>query len=383
MSEEQQKEPSLTIRFSEAADRQPETTRRKHLIDAITAESFNEWYQEKQFRENILEGRPYFNGASPPPEPERHSPSKLLQCHRKVRYHGQNAPQEGDSPNGIFWVGTKFEEELVVPFLLEAVTTSNTYVQNSIWIDTAIDTDTVSLRVKGMTDPAIVDAEGNPILVTEIKTTSSLEYLDGPKPHHKAQLHAYMYALDKEYDHSITDGILLYGARDTFNIEVFHVPFDDRFWQTTVDWMKSQTRYRDGEELPPATPVFDWECNSCPFKRRCGEGDSKFSDVAFTGLLPGVESYQKSQLTEYLDAHPDAKLTPTLAAEYPVLAEEYGVYDWQCKECSATYAWDEVWEKEQESRPPVCPQCASNDSLNFLSVPDPDEQRTEAVSESD
>jgi CRISPR/Cas system-associated exonuclease Cas4 (RecB family) len=42
--------------------------------------------------------------------------------------------------------------------------------------------------------------------VTEIKTMSSLEHLDGLKRHHKAQLQAYLYALDETYDRSITDG---------------------------------------------------------------------------------------------------------------------------------------------------------------------------------
>lgn len=371
MPGEQRDTVSPAIQFSEVADRLPETTRRKDLNDAITAESFAAWYQEKQFRENILEGRPYFNGSSPPPKASKHSPSKLLQCHRKTRYYGENAPQEGESPDGIFWIGTKFEEELVVPYLLEAVTTTNTYVRNSIWIDADIGTDTETLRVKGTTDPAIVDADGNPILVTEIKTASSLEYLDGPKAHHKAQLHAYMYALDKEYDRSITDGVLLYGSRETFDIEAFHVPFDDEFWKTIVDWMETQTGYRENQDLPPAKPVFDWECGSCPFKQRCGKGESHYSDVAFTGLLPGVKAYQKSQLVEYFDAYPDARLTPTLAVEYPELVDEHGVYNWQCGACSATFVWDKVWEKDQESMPPVCPQCADERSLRYLSVPEP------------
>lgn len=127
----------------------------------------------------------------------RHSPSKLLQCHREVSYSKENAPKEGDSPQGLFWVGTRFEEDVVVPYLLEAATTDGTYVQNSMWIDTTIETDGASVQVRGVTDPVIVAAEGEPLLVTEIKTTSSLDYLDGSKLHHKAQLHAYLHALTK------------------------------------------------------------------------------------------------------------------------------------------------------------------------------------------
>ncbi|GAA0277912.1 CRISPR-associated protein Cas4 [Halobacterium noricense] len=353
-------------------NRAPEADRRKRLLDAITNESFNDWYQEEQFTENILEGRPYFNGASPPPAAEKHSPSKLLQCHRKVRYYAENAPKEGDAPQGLFWIGSAFEEEIVVPYLLDAVTTENTYVRNSMWIDTTIDDGGAPVRVKGVTDPVLVDSSGDPILVMEIKTTSSVSYLDSPKPHHKAQLHAYMYALDAEYDRSLRDGVLLYGGRDTLDIEVFHVQFDESFWQDrVVPWMRAQTQYRSDEVLPPADPVSDWECDTCPFRIRCGQANEGYEDVGFTGLLPGVDGYRKHQLVEYFDAYPDAKLTPTLAHQFPALAEEHGVYDWHCPTCGATYAWDAI---DIEAQSPLCERCVEDDELCTVAVPMPESQ---------
>lgn len=355
-----------------AGERLPETTRRKQIVDAISNVSFNEWYQREQFIENILEGRPYFNGASPSPETEKHSPSKLLQCHRKTRYYTQNAPKEGAQPQGLFWIGSKFEEEIAVPYLLDTVTTRNTYVRNSMWIDTTATHEGTTVRVKGVTDPVIVDSDGDPVLVTEIKTTSSLNYLDGPKPHHKAQLHAYLYALDQEYDRSIRDGVLLYGGRDTLDISAFHIAFDDRFWtESVVPWMAEQTQYRVNDELPPADPVFDWECNACPFKHRCGQSDAPFSDTMFTGLLPGVVEYRKQQLKEYFDAYPAAKLTPTLAHEYPELVDEHGVYDWECRSCETTFAWDEI---DVETETPICEKCAENGDLRTVTEPIPADQ---------
>ncbi|MFC5133871.1 MULTISPECIES: CRISPR-associated protein Cas4 [Haloferacaceae] len=375
MSENGQTDASRDIRLSSTVDRLPQNTRLKHLVDAVTNDSFNDWYDERLFTENILEGRPYFNGASPIPATEKHSPSKLLQCHRKVRYYGQNAPQEGDSPQGLFWIGSEFEEEIIVPYLQEAVTTDSTYVRNSLWIDTRVPTSGGDeVRVKGVTDPAIVDSDGDPILVTEIKTTSSLEYLDGPKPHHKAQLHAYMHALNSEFDRSIQDGLLVYGSRDTLDVRAFHIPFDDRFWrENVVEWMAQQTQFRDNGELPPADPMFDWECGTCPFRRRCGEHDGKYRDEGFTGLLPGVTSYRKQQLAEYFDAYPDAKLTPTLAEQHPDLATEHGVYDWECATCGSTFPHNRI-DGSEDASPPLCEDCASNGELSDLTVPRPEEQ---------
>ena len=375
MSENGQTDASHDIRVSSAVDRLPENERLRRLVDAVANESFNEWYDERLFTENILEGRPYFNGASPVPDTEKHSPSKLLQCHRKVRYYGQNAPQESDSPQGLFWIGSEFEEEIIVPYLQETVTTDPTYVRNSLWIDTLVPTSSGDeVRIKGVTDPAIVDSDGDPILVTEIKTTSSLEYLNGPKPHHKAQLHAYMHASDEEYNRSIQDGLLVYGSRDTLDVRAFHVTFDDRFWrETVVEWMAKQTQFRESGELPPAEPAFDWECGTCPFQRRCGEHDGKYQDEGFTGLLPGVREYRKQQLVEYFDAYPNAKLTPTLAEKYPELAAEHGVYEWRCGTCGSTYPDNDVGDN-RDSTPPVCGDCAEKGELSMLFVPVPDEQ---------
>ena len=56
------------------------------------------------------------------------------------------------------------------------------------------------LVLKGSTDPVVVDADGTPVLPTEVKTKNSLEYLDEPNEHHKAQLHAYMLGLSQKYD---------------------------------------------------------------------------------------------------------------------------------------------------------------------------------------
>lgn len=44
-------------------------------LDTISNTEFNEWYREKQFEDNILAGKEYFNGPSRPKDPEQHSPT--------------------------------------------------------------------------------------------------------------------------------------------------------------------------------------------------------------------------------------------------------------------------------------------------------------------
>lgn len=348
----------------------------RNLIDRVTNQTFSEWYSEQQIKQNILQGQAYFNSPAPPKDPDRHSPSKLLQCHRKASYDRQNAPKEDAPPQGLFWIGSEFEEQIIVPYLQEAVTTSDTYVQNSIWIDTTVEVGDETLRIRGETDPAIVTVDGEPLLVTEIKTTSSLDHLSGPKPHHRAQLHAYLYALNKEYDHDIKVGLVVYGCRTTFDITAFQVEFDDEFWRQITEWMATQAEYERAGELPPADPERDWECSYCSYKHRCGEADTPFADIGHDGLLPLFSGYNRDNLCEYLDAHRDvgAKLTPTLAHQFPELVDEYGAFDWSCPRCECSYPWDGLNWDGDTSNPPDCPNCIENGQLVTLSGPEPKEQ---------
>jgi len=346
------------------------------FIERITPSRFETWYREREIRKNIRDGKPYFNGPSDIQPPERHSPSQLLQCHRKITYRELNSPEEQGDATGILWFGSRFEEEVALPFLQEVVTSPETYTCNSLWIDFEVETDAGPLRVRGSTDPAIVTSDGTPILLTEIKTKSSVDYLDSPNQHHKAQLHAYMYGLSEKYDRKITDAIIIYGSRETLEIEAFAVEFDPVFWSdTALDWAQTATEYRLREDLPPANPVFDWECEFCDFQHRCGKADTEYDDVGPAGFLPGF-IYPKAKVIEYLQAHEDAALTPTLAHEHQDLAKEYDVLPWQCAACGEEYAWDAPDCNYDSDGPPLCPDCLADGTPVPLKAPDPEDQHS-------
>jgi len=230
------------------------------VVTSVSNNGFSKWYDERQVQQNVLDGNPYFNGPSPPKPPDKHTPSKLLQCHRKATYARQNAPREGESPDGIFWIGSAFEEDIIVPYLQDA-TPDGLYVQNSLWIDDTVAVGNTTMQIRGATDPALVTADGAPVLLTEIKTTTAVEHLSAPKPHHKAQLHAYLHGLNDEYDYPVTEGLIIYASRKTLDIRAFQVTFDQGFWQTVTEWMAAQTEYEQTGDLPPAAPERDWECN--------------------------------------------------------------------------------------------------------------------------
>lgn len=359
------------------ADKPSEEPEINELIERLSTDRFRSWYRERQRRDNIRQGKPYYNGPPAVPEPEQHSPSQLLQCHRKLRYRKENTPAEQSSPQGVFWFGTHFEEDLILAFYETAVTRECEYVTNSIWVDYTVDTAEGELRIRGETDPVIVTAEGKPVLLTEIKTKESIENIQEPNPHHEAQVHAYLKGLSEKYDCSMSEAVLIYGSRKTLDIKSFHVEYDPYFWRNSVvAWAENHTSYRVSDELPPADPEYSWECQFCEYRERCGRGEKEHSDTGTTGFLPLYSDYPRKNVVEYLIAHSDddAKLTPTLAQTYPELADEYGVYDWRCPDCAHHFGWNEVEWSRHTSKPPVCPECESEGQTSWLRGPSTDKQ---------
>jgi len=332
----------------------------------IGGAGFANWYRERKWAENIREGRPYFNGPSRIPPAEKHSPSSLLQCHRKVYYRQANAPAEQDEPRGIFWTGTHFEEDVILPYLQDVVHDADAYVRNSLWVDFEETVDGETIRFKGATDPCIVDRQSVPILPTEVKTKEEVSYLTEPNRHHRAQVHAYMRGLSEKYDREVDEAVVIYGSRKKLNVRTFRVAFDKEFWEDVVDWASRHTEYRGREELPPADPEYGWECQFCDYRHRCGQSEEPYENESPRGFLAGFDDYPRERVVEYLRAHDDARITPTLAAEFPDLVESFEVEEWACPRCQSRYAWDSSEVNADGSSSPVCPTCAERGELTTL-----------------
>lgn len=347
------------------------------LVPKIRKESFAQWQQHREFRQNIKSGKAWLNLPPPEKPPERHSPHQLNQCHRKVYYQQLNAPEESEDPSGIFWTGTQFEEEWMMPYLEDIATESDAYVRNSMWVDYTLDTDVGAIQIRGQTDPVIVDGDSRPILLTEIKTKQSLKHTAEPSDHHVAQAYAYLWGLSEEWEIDLRDAVLIYADRTTLEIKPFHIEFDPNRWQDlVVAWATDHTAFRMNRELPPANPEFQWECKFCSFKYRCGQAkNSEFSDVDAHGLLPLFDKYPERKVVEYLEGHEGAKLTPTLANRYPSLTDQYDVYEWACQRCSGIHPFGRIeWDSDVKN-PPLCPKCVNESVPVPLAEPGPEAQR--------
>jgi hypothetical protein len=98
-------------------------------------------------------------------------------------------------------------------------------------------------------------------------------------------------------------------------------------------------------------------------------------DIGVVGFLLGYSEYPRKKVVEYLESHADAKLTPTLATEFPDLIKVYGVYDLMCSACGETYRWDETEWQAGSDDPALCSVCIEQGVPASLRSPVPADQR--------
>jgi len=68
----------------------------------------------------------------------------------------------------------------------------------------------------------------------------------------------------------ITDRVRIQGG-NIEKIKEFEVPFDFNFWERIVSYFKTLNMFIETNTLPPQQPEENWECNYCPFKKKCTE----------------------------------------------------------------------------------------------------------------
>lgn len=408
MSEESNPDSQRSIdAFGSSSD----SEKAQPVIPELSDEAFNDYWFQRNAERNIEENHPERNDPGHSWPIGRVEPHQLGNCKRKWIYQWLNAPSEEADPHGIFAIGHYIEEEIIEPWLRDFVEPDHT-IDNAIHVsvdvkeipvtdsdeqpnlpdidsNTAIDVpddlgvnqpddsepivgaDSMCLTVAGSTDPAIVDPESGDILaLTEVKSTGSIDRIDEPKRMHMLQLHAYMKAL------GITDGYVIYVDRnELLNPKVFEVTFDPDVWDRVTEWVEETVAYAAAESLPPADPPEGWMCNYCEYSNRCGEGRSNLAaDMGVRAFVPGYTEYPKNKVEDHLTAFPDVKLTPSLALEYPELAETHDVADWCCPNCTATFAYTEdhfdSFENENFATP-SCPACMNVfDEHVYLTVDD-------------
>jgi len=333
-------------------DGAPETPA-EALAAAANARDFDAWLAEQNRQRNRDDG--YDDTRNDPtyiPDPDDHSPSSLVQCHRRIYYRALNAPAESGQPLGFFDVGHFFEEDRVEPWLADLLERAadgdvphvdfddfDDFDPDDLDLDNTVHVTVVEdeFEISGSTDPVAFHG-GRPLLLVEVKSTKDLQYVRSagePDESHLAQAHAYMKGLQAEFDLDAPPlAMFVYGERSSWDVETFLVEFDEAFYRdVVVPWAEQQTDYRSARALPPQEPKEEYECFYCEFRYRCGNAPewheatkndetvaerAKFSmgNQNSKGFLP-LAKYPATAVYEHVLTYPDVPLTPSLAYHWP------------------------------------------------------------------
>lgn len=144
------------------------------------------------------------------------------------------------------------------------------------------------LRVQGTLDVAFVHKENEYAEITDLKTVHSYKWKKmfgrknqrdfNPSVNYELQIGTYALGLMEEFSFLNHDNIkmsLTWYKKETSDVRVSNIP---SYWieQAENYWTKINKRIYEEDAIPNVgeedTPVYDWECNYCPYHEITCEG---------------------------------------------------------------------------------------------------------------
>jgi CRISPR/Cas system-associated exonuclease Cas4 (RecB family) len=194
--------------------------------------------------------------------------SESWSCLRKKFYRFHNTPKERPDNFGVMLMGV-VSEEAFYEILRDH------YNEDLIGNDVPIEVkDGLKYIIVGKTDPVVYTDETKKKirLLFEVKTQTSVKWKAQPSIHHIHQLMCYLKGLN------LPSAQLVYISRnDICDVKSFEIKFDPKIWQEVVTHFNLYHGYLEKNELPPPTPMMEFECNPvyCPYVERCIADKSK------------------------------------------------------------------------------------------------------------
>lgn len=131
--------------------------------------------------------------------------------------------------------------------------------------DHARDIDCGDFKIAWECDPVLHSEEGRPEVLYEFKS-SGAGANSKPGSHHLHQASIYAHVLDVSETRIVQPSRddILDCAETVVNKEEL-----DRYWKESVHYFQFLKAALTSDNLPPAIPFRDWNCDYCPFKSQC------------------------------------------------------------------------------------------------------------------
>jgi CRISPR-associated exonuclease Cas4 len=186
-------------------------------------------------------------------------------CHRQLFYKRRGVTPEREAPYGIFEAGKSVEESFTRAM---RGWFGDDVVAGQFWIKTVIiGFDGQEIIIRGKPDVVLLSYNLEPHTLYEVKSKSSVKDFTDMAIHQRYQGGIYEHELKKK---GLKFYYLVYISR---NNPDEHAQFDaaltDEDWNRIEDYFRVMDEYDTKDQLPPAIPMEDWQCDYCDFKQRC------------------------------------------------------------------------------------------------------------------
>jgi len=198
----------------------------------------------------------------------KYYPSECGNCIRKSWY-SYKTPKETDKDLIKIFQAGNLIHEFIVDVLKSEKNPEITLIGSEVPFKIELD----ELIVSGRIDNIIKVELDNKIFLVEVKSASSINFVDVPSESHVMQLQLYM------HQQNIHNGLILYIEKNTLKTKVFEIKYDFNIIEEALNRFKALHRFLVLDELPdPEARIekdMNWQCKNCSYKEECYKATPK------------------------------------------------------------------------------------------------------------
>lgn len=192
----------------------------------------------------------------------RYYPSECGSCIRKVWY-SHKIPRETDRELVKVFQAGNMIHDFIVDVLKSDKNTDVSLIGSEVPFELEID----GLVVSGRIDNIIKLDVDKKIYLVEVKSTSSLKYVNTPNDSHVMQLQLYM------HEQKIHDGLILYIEKNTLQTKLFEIKYDFNIVDDAINRFRALHKFLVNDKLPDPEARIEkdmkWQCRNCTYRDEC------------------------------------------------------------------------------------------------------------------
>jgi|TARA_Y100000310_G_scaffold68970_2_gene64316 CRISPR/Cas system-associated exonuclease Cas4 (RecB family) len=192
----------------------------------------------------------------------RYYPSEAGQCLRKSYYSFINPKEIDLELTKIFEAGN-----IVHDFVSKVFKSDKNPDVEVLESETSFEIPVDDFVISGRIDNLVLFKGEEKKVLVEVKSTKSVDYLDGPQESHIMQLQLYLHA------RKMQEGVLVYVEKNTLKSKTFPVTYNPSIYEVIINRFKKLHEHLKSSSTPdPESRLLEdkkWMCRYCNYKTEC------------------------------------------------------------------------------------------------------------------